>query len=135
MRFAQRVRRATALLLLTLCLIPQASAHSAPEKARSFYGGIAQTTETFNLELLLQGDRLQLFVRDRHNWPLDIRGFGATALLWGKDGSTEIELSPGERSALIAEQAALVTDLERVVITLRAPGHEPVTAWFKAQRS
>lgn len=135
MKRAQRIHKATALLLLALCLAPQAGAHSAAEKARSFYGGIAQTTETFNLELLLEDDKLQLFVRDRHNWPLDVRGFGATALVWGTDGSAEVELSPGARSALISERAVSVADRARIVVTLRAPGREPVTAWFEAQRN
>lgn len=135
MKLAYGIRMVTTLLLLTLCLAPQASAHSAPEKARSFYSGIAHTTEAFNLELLVDEHKLQLFVRDRHNWPMDIRGFGATAQVWGRDGSAKIELSPGERSALVGEGDITAAGLERVIVTLRAPGRQPITAWFTGARA
>ena len=119
--------------IVALGLAAQAGAYSAPERARSFYGGIAQTTESFNLELVIEDSRLQLLVRDRHNWPLDIRGFGATALIWRNDGSIEIELMPGARSALSAEGEFLKEGIQRVIVTLHSPGREPVKAWFSAQ--
>lgn len=126
------MRKLAALLLIALCLGPQAGAHSAPEQARSFYGGIAETTELFNLELVIEDRRLQLFVRDRHNWPVDHRGLGATALVWRQDGSAEVEIAPGVRGALSGEGEFQREGVRRIIVTLRAPGREPVKAWFSA---
>lgn len=134
MKPIQAVRRSAAIVLAALCLVSQAGAHSAPEEARPFYGGIAQTTEPFNLELVIEDRRLQLFVRDRHNWPLDIRGADATALVWSGERSMEMGLTPAARGALSGEGEIQREGLERVIVTLRMPGQEPVMAWFRVRR-
>ena len=120
------IRAFTALVLLLAAA--WASAHSPPEGAVAFHGGIALTTEAFNLELLVEDSRLQLFVRDRHNRPLDVDGSTATALAWCQHDSVEIEMKPDDRGALVGELQ--VAALKRVIVTLNMPDHEPVKAWF-----
>ncbi len=116
------------LALSLIVLTPQAYAHSAPEKPRTFYGGQAMATEFYNVELLIANKSVQLFVRDRHNWPVDVRGFSATALLSKPEGSEEIDLVPGKRKALIGSTD--VAGIEEVVITLNAPGRESIKLRF-----
>ena len=99
-----------------------------PEKPRTFYGGQAMATEFYNVELLIANKSVQLFVRDRHNWPVDVRGFSATALLSKPEGSEEIDLVPGKRKALIGSTD--VAGIEEVVITLNAPGRESIKLRF-----
>ncbi|MCA1853658.1 MAG: hypothetical protein LC647_15070 [Beggiatoa sp.] len=120
------IRAFTTLVLLLAAA--WASAHSPPEEAAAFHGGIALTTEAFNLELLVEDSRLQLFVRDRHNRPLDVNSSTATALAWGQDDSVEIEMKPGDRGALVGELQLVA--LKRVIVTLHMPDHEAVKAWF-----
>jgi hypothetical protein len=125
------IRAFTALvLLLTASAI---GAHSPSEQAVAFHGGIAYTTETFNLELLAADGRLRLYVRDRHNRPLDVGGSNAKALAWGKENTAEIELKPSEHNAL--EGAFQVASLQRVIVTLHMPDHDPVKAWFSGIRN
>jgi hypothetical protein len=114
--------------LVLLFTASAAGAHSPPEKAVAFHGGIAYTTEAFNLEFVAEDGRLRLYVRDRHNRPLDVGGSNAKALAWGKENTAEIELKPSEPGAL--EGAFQVASLQRVIVTLHMPDHEPVKAWF-----
>jgi len=57
---------------LELALTYQSDMLAGPLNRRvTFHGGVAKTTELFNLELVIEDRRLRLFVRDRHNHPLD----------------------------------------------------------------
>lgn len=80
--FLRPLRAFTTLVLLLTA--SAAGAHSPPEQAVAFHGGIAYTTEAFNLELLAEDGRLRVYVRDRHNRPLDVSGSNAKALA-GRD--------------------------------------------------
>lgn len=124
--FLRPIRAFTTLVLLLTA--SAAGAHSPPEQAIAFHGGIAYTTEAFNLELLAEDGRLRLYVRDRHDRPVNVSGSNAKALAWGKENTAEIELKPNERSSL--EGAFQVASLQRVIVTLQMPDHEPVKAWF-----
>jgi hypothetical protein len=78
--------------------------------------------------LLAEDGRLRLYVRDRHNRPLDVSGSNAKALAWGKENTAEVELKPSERNAL--EGKFQVASLQRVIVTLHMPDHGPVKVWF-----
>ena len=131
----QGVCRAVALLMMFFWFAPEIGAHSAPEQAVTFHGGVAKTTELFNLELVIEDRRLRLFVRDRHNRPLDTGGSSVKALAWGRGHSAEIGLRPGEHATLVGEGEFQTFALERVIVTLRMQEHEPVTAWFSGLSS
>ena len=111
-----------------LAAADMASAHSSPEKAIPFHGGIAVTTEAFNLELLVVDGRLRLYVRDRYNRPLDVSACNAEALAWGRENSIKIDLKPHDRNSL--EGDLQVVSLRRVIVSLKMPGLQPMKAWF-----
>lgn len=117
-------------LLAILALVPTAFAHSPPEKARAFYGGIAQETPRHNLELVVDDGRLSLFVRDRHNWPEYVPDGKATAQLAGDQLALNLTLLPGEKGALTAAGDFQKANLRRVVITLGLSGSESIRAVF-----
>lgn len=112
-------------LLLFACV---AGAHSPDEKAVAYHGGMASTTAGFNLELLVLEGRLRLYVRDRKNRLLSVKGGHAKALAWGEQATEQVELRPGADNALEGTYEA--ASLRRVVITLAMPGREPATVWF-----
>lgn len=118
-----------ALLIGMTTMAPQmVLSHSAPERPRAFCGGIPKATEFFNLELLLMDGRISLFVRDRHNWPLDIRGFRASAKPLGQGDPQEISLMPDKRSSLTGNGE--VGEAESLLIALQAPGRGTIRIWF-----
>lgn len=119
------------VLIATLALTPTAPAHSAPEKARAFYGGITRETPRYNLELAIDDGRLRLFVRDRHNWPEYLPDGKAIAQLSGDQFALDLTLLPGEKSALSAVGDFQKANLQRVVVTLWISGGDPILAEFE----
>lgn len=126
-----RCRLSAIVLIATLALSPTAFAHSAPEKARAFYGGVTRETPRYNLELAIEDGRLRLFVRDRHNWPEYLPDGKATARLSGDQVALDLTLLPGEKGALTAVGDFQKASLRRVAITLWLAGGDPLLAEFE----
>lgn len=108
------------------------TAHSAPEKAVALHGGIAATVGDLNLELVAADGALELYVRDRHNRPVDAREYAGSALVWAAGGAAvTLAFRSGDAGVLEAEGPFSRAAIERVIVTVTAPGQEPATAWFK----
>ncbi|MFA5937780.1 MAG: hypothetical protein WC809_00370 [Sinimarinibacterium sp.] len=105
-------------------------AHSAPERAVVFHGGIAASAGGYNLELVAADGKLELYVRDRQNRPIDPRDHAGTALVWSTGESISLDFSPGSAGVLEARGSFLQRAIRRVIVTVTAPDQEPVTAWF-----
>lgn len=116
------------IVYLTITAPSITYAHAPEEKAIAYHGGTAYSTDTYNLELLMEGSWLRLYVRDRKNRPLNVGSGHAAALLWGLEHTEEVELRPSEDNVL--ESAVRITSPKRVVVTLRMPDQEPEQAWF-----
>lgn len=121
----------TIVLIATLAMTPTAFAHSAPEKARAFYGGITRETPRYNLELAIDDGRLRLFVRDRHNWPEYLPDGNAIAKLSGDQLALDLTLLPGDKGALTALGDFQKASVQRVAVTLWISGGDPILAEFE----
>lgn len=104
--------------------------HSAPEPPVAFHGGIAAATDDYNLELVAADGRLELYVRDRRNRPVDSRDYAVSALVWGTGESISLYFRPGRAGVLEALGRVSLHAIQRVIVTVTAPDQEPVTAWF-----
>lgn len=123
------------VLIASLAFPTTTPAHSAPEKARAFYGGVIQETPRYNLELVVDDGRLSLFVRDRHNWPVYLPDGKAIAQLSGDQIALELTLLPSKKDALTAAGDFNKAQLQRVAVTFSIFGGEPVRAVFELQHA
>lgn len=122
--------RAAGVLLLAMMSFAT-MAHAPEEKALASHGGIAQSIDRYNLELLVEHGLLKLYVSDRRNRPLDVGNGHASAMIWANQETEQVELLPGGKNVL--KGSFTVSPVKRVIVTLRFPGQEPVTAWFSGK--
>jgi len=120
-----------ASLLCLLSFSQIVAAHSPPEPAKAYFGGHTRTTRTFNLELVSEGRAIRLYVRDRRNWPVDIRHLQARIQFTYLEETRDIELAPGAKSALVGEADIDLAELKRVRLDLHARGQDPQVVWMQ----
>ncbi|MBD8524387.1 hypothetical protein [Pseudomarimonas arenosa] len=111
------------------------AAHSPPEPAKAYFGGYTRTTRTFNLELVSEGRVIRLYVRDRRNWPVDIRHLQARIQFTHLEETQEIELSPGAKGALVGEAEIDLAGLRRVRLDLHPRDQDPQVVWMQLTES
>lgn len=115
---------------LILLLTPLAFGHGAESAPASQHGGQAVKAAPYNLELVVQGATLNLYVSDDHNQPLDASEAVINAVVLANKKKTKLALSHQSTNLLAGEGDFGTDEQMKVIVYLQLPGAQKITARF-----
>jgi len=116
---------------LLLLLTPLAFGHGAESEPLNPHGGEAVHAGPYNLELLVEGTRLSLYVSDDHNHPVAVAGAQAEAVILANKQKTRLTLSHDDANRLVGQGSFAADPQMKVIVSLQLPGAKKVTGLFR----
>lgn len=115
---------------LMLLLTPLAFGHGAESAPASQHGGQAVKAAPYNLELVVDGATLNLYVSDDHNQPLDASTAVADVVVLANKKKTKLALSHQSANLLVGLGDFSTDDQMKVIVYLQMPGAKKITGRF-----
>lgn len=120
----------TLLSCLLLLLTPLAFGHGAESAPANQHGGQAVKAPPYNLELVVDGSTLNLYVSDDHNQPLDASDAVVDVVVLANKKKTKLALKHQADNRL-AGQGDFISDKKmKVIVYLQMPGAKKVSGRF-----
>ncbi len=126
MKLIKKVVLSSLLLLLT----PLAFGHGAESAPASQYGGQAVKVSPYNLELVVEGSTLTLYVSDDHNQPLDTRDAVVNVVVLANKKKNKLALSHKGANIMAGQGDFSVDKRMKVIVYLQMQGVKKVTGRF-----